>query len=178
MGRSGIRITGEQTRKTRPRAVRLRDLMAPVAALLRAEGLPDSKRLKLYKARLVLGSWTHPETFCQSTAVVKRFPKSQEAPMAISVTIADGQVQVMILAPPGAKEQGIAGPFSDKESGVDYLIQAGFNGGACYDEAERLAELGVSFFIAHVSQELEANQADEAPWMLDAFRDSDEQQRR
>src|SRR3954469_3223177 len=91
--------------------------------------------------------------------------------MAISVTIADGQVQVMILAPLGAKEQGIAGPFSSKEAGLAYLIHAGVNGGACYDEAERLSELGVPFFIAHVPQELEGNQAPEAPWLLDAFHD-------
>ena len=99
--------------------------------------------------------------------------------MAITVTIAEGELLICILVPLTSKTQELAGPFSDKEAGSDYLVQAGVIEGACYDEAERLAELGVPFFIAHVSQELDADRAQDssgatveaASWLLDAFRD-------
>ena len=71
--------------------------------------------------------------------------------MAISVTIADGQVFVCICIPMSVDVEELSGPFTEKDAALGHLgsMQAAPTSD-CYAEADRLCELGVPFFIRTV----------------------------
>jgi hypothetical protein len=77
--------------------------------------------------------------------------------MPISVTITRGQVVVCIFVGVRSPAPAIAGPFENSGAAFTHLQSSGIKDEDSYEEAGRLAELGVPFFIASVPEQPGAN---------------------
>ena len=72
--------------------------------------------------------------------------------MAISVTIADGQVFVCVCVPSDGGLDDVSGPFTDRRAAREHLHDIDLANPEALAEADRLCELGVPFFIAAVGE--------------------------
>lgn len=79
--------------------------------------------------------------------------------MAISVTIADGQVMICVIVPVDFDKPKAAGPFYDKGAAIGFLRDCSADSGPTLAEVGRLDELGVPYFIACAPQRTEGRSA-------------------
>ena len=77
--------------------------------------------------------------------------------MPISVTITHSQVVVCIFVGVRSEAPAIAGPFENSGAAFTHLESNGIRDEHSYEEAGRLAELGVPFFIASVPEQPATN---------------------
>lgn len=79
--------------------------------------------------------------------------------MAISVTIAEGQVTVCVIVPVDFEQPRAAGPFYDRVAAIGFLHDCCADSVSTLAEVGRLDELGVPYFIACAPQHVEAKSA-------------------